>query len=400
MRGKGHPGMVVMVTSNSAAEYSYRRQRERENIVFLTGPADISYRRGGPVSAHGIHPRLTRLRSLTAATLCIAGFLFAGLGTHRVWAGDEIPDRALPAFETPEWFSLRTGLGWGSQTLGFDISKADLSESNLSVSPNTPLHWVVGAGWRRLGIVGRIKLPATIGNPEEQGTTEYSNIQIQYFGDRVAVDLALQQHEGMYISNADSFREEIPDPILPDLTLTTVGLTAMWVTNENHSLATAYKLNALPSRSTVSGVLMGSAGFVGIEAPGGPARKIPAAAGSVWDDNVYIFTRTITAGGGIAANLVYRRFFFAPLVTLGLGVQHGDYLIGSIQADTDSLVPMIAVRFSTGYNGPTWFWAMVGSLDLRHLQTPYLTATQGSQLIEILVGRRFTGRRWRGTQGA
>ncbi|HKK48153.1 MAG TPA: DUF4421 family protein [Alkalispirochaeta sp.] len=274
-----------------------------------------------------------------------------------------------------------------------------MSESNLSVSPNTPLHWVAGVGWRRLGIVGRIKLPSTIGDPKERGTTQYSNLQIQYFGDRIALDIALQQHEGMYISNADSFREELPDPILPDFVLTTVGLTALWATNESHSLAAAYKLNALPSRSTVSGVLMGSGSFVGIEAPGGPARNIPAAEGSVWDDNVYIVTRTISVGGGIAANLVYRSFFFAPLLSIGLGVQHGDFVIGTIEADSDSVAPMLSVRLSTGYNGPKWFWALVGSFDLRHVQTPYLTATQGSQLIELLIGLRFS-RWWSATRDA
>lgn len=326
------------------------------------------------------------------------GLLLLGIGGETAGASDREAQRSERSIVAPEWISVRTGLGWGSQSLGFELSEADLSVPDLQISPNTPLHWVVGVGYRRLGIVGRLKLPSTIGDPEDRGVTDYSNLQIQYFGDRIAVDIVLQQHHGMYISNAASFEEEITDPVLPNLDLTTAGVSAMWVTNRSHSLAAAYTLNALPTRSTASAILIGGASVVGIESPGGPARNIPAAAGSVWDDDVYVFTRTITAGVGAAANIVYRRFFVAPLLGLGLGVQYSDFLVGSIRDDVTSLAPTIVARMSAGYNGRKWFWAILGSFDFRNVQTPYLSATQGSQRIEVVLGRRFSGRRWQGTR--
>ena len=299
----------------------------------------------------------------------------------------------------PTGLTLRTGFGIGNQTLGFDIGESNLSSDNLNVNPNIPLHWIIGVEWRRIGLAVRIKLPATIANLETRGSTEFTNIQLQFFGDRNAIELNAQQHTGMYIANADRFDEEITDTRLPDLRLTTFGASYYRAINPIHSLAASYKLNAWSERSTGSAIVLGSYSLVGIEAPGGPARTIPAAEDTIWSNDVFILSNTISVGGGYAALLTWRNLFIAPLAALSLGAQWAEYWIGSETDDGFSIVPNIHIRLSAGINGPRWISAIMASIDFRNVQTPYLNATQGSNLVEIVVGRRFDLEHWRGTRG-
>ena len=309
-----------------------------------------------------------------------------------------LPAEEEQAIEIPPGVTVRTGFGVGAQNLGFDVAESGLSADDLSLTPNVPLHWIIGAAWKRVGLSLRIKLPATVADLETRGRTEFTNLQLQFFGDRNAVEVNAQQHTGMYIENEDDFDEEITDTRLDDLRLTTLSLAYFRALNPRHSLAAAYKLNAWNARSTGSTILLGSYSLIGIEVPGGPARSIPAAEGTIWSGDVVIFTQTATVGIGYGANLTWNNVFFAPLLAIGFGGQWGEYGIGPESGRSSSLAPSIYLRASAGINGPRWIAAIVGSFDRRSVQTPYLTAVQGSSLLEFVVGRRFPMRRWRGTR--
>lgn len=303
------------------------------------------------------------------------------------------------AIEAPSGLTVRTGFGIGSQSLGFNIKESDLSADSLEVSPNVPLHWIIGAEWRRFGLTARVKLPATVADLESRGSTEFTNLQMQFFGDHNAVEVNAQQHTGMYIANADEFDEQITDTRLDDLKLTTLSFGYYRALNRSHSLAAAYKLNAWNERSTGSMIVLGSYSLIGIEAPGGPARSIPEAEDTIWSGDVFVLSQTISAGAGYAALLTWNNLFFAPLFAVALGNQWARYWIDQESDRGFSIAPSIFLRVSAGINGPRWIVAIIGSIDARNVQTPYLSATQGSQLVEIVVGRRFGLDRWRGSRG-
>jgi hypothetical protein len=309
-------------------------------------------------------------------------------------------DRAEnPVIEAPRALTIRSGFGIGSQSVSFDIREADLSNDELQLNPNVPLHWIIGAEWRRIGLSARIKLPTTVADLETRGKTEFTNFQFHFFGDRNAFEFNLQQHTGMYISNANEFDEEITDTRLPDFRLTRLGASYFRTLNPRHSLAAAYKLNAWNERSTGSTILLASYDLVGIESPRGPAQNIPAAEDSVWSGNVAIVSNTISVGAGYAALLTYRNAFVAPLGAIALGAQQSEFWIGSGHDTERAVEPSIFARLSAGVNGPRWIAAMILSVDVRVVQTRYLSATQGSQLLEFVIGRRFELSRWRGTRG-
>ncbi len=322
--------------------------------------------------------------------------------THAIvilfFLGTAILSAEEAAIVIPQGITVRTGFGIGSQSLGFDISEADLSANSIELSPNVPLHWIIGAEWRRVGLAARVKMPATVADFETRGQTEFTNLQLQFFGDRNAVEINAQQHTGMYISNASDFDEEITDERIGDLRLTTLGLSFYRALNPRHSLAAAYKLNAWNERTTGSVIVLASYSLIGIEAPGGPAKTIPDADDTIWSDNLFILTQTLSAGAGYTALITWRDFFVSPLLAIALGSQWAEYAVGPEEDSGSSIAPSVHARLSAGFNGPRWIVALVGSIDLRSVQTPYLTASQGSQLIEIVVGRRFDLKRWRGTQ--
>lgn len=304
-----------------------------------------------------------------------------------------------PVIKTPTGLTIRSGFGIGAQSLGFDLEGSALSSDDLELSPNVPLHWIIGAEWHRFGVSARIKLPATIADLETRGRTEFTNLQLQFFGDRNALEINAQQHTGMYIQNSDDFDEEITDTRLEDMRLTNLSLNFIHALNRRHSLAAAYKLNAWSERSTGSVILLGSYSLIGVEVPGGPARSIPAAEETVWSTDVFILTQTISAGAGYGAYLTRNELFFAPLLAIAFGGQWHEYWIGGDNDQGTAMAPSAYLRASAGINGPRWILAIVGSFDTRSIQTPYLSAAQGSSLLEIVVGRRLGLDHWRGTRG-
>ncbi len=199
----------------------------------------------------------------------------------------------------------------------------------------------------------------------------------------------------MYITNADSFVEDVTSIKLPDMTLRTIGFNVLYATDENFSLAAAYKLNARQQRSEISWILMAAGSQVIVDVPGGPARSIPAAAGSVWQEDVSVQAHSGIVGGGVGGSLRIGSFFVAPLLTFGLGAQNLEYASGGETDDTWRVAPQLSARASVGYNGPGFFVAFIASVDSRNIDSSVMNATQTTGLFELIVGRRFDLGMWK-----
>ncbi len=298
--------------------------------------------------------------------------------------------------------AVRFGFGTGFQNLSFPIEGYDIGAKEIGADPNVPVHLALGISWKSVGFGAKVDLPGSLGETEEKGSTEYTNYQLQFYGRRYAVDLAFQQHWGMYINNTGEIDVPIDDPLLPNLVVQTIGATFLWSGNQEIDLKTAFKFDKAPKRSRFGLVWMLAGSRVSIAAGDGPGSGIPALAGSLWSEAMYIQTHSLVAGPGITAMITHSSFFFSPLATLGLGAQRSDFAVtavsGSDEGSQWSVAPQLSLRLSAGYNAPNWYLVALVSADARNIQTPYLEANQGSILIELLFGRRYTMRRWRGTR--
>lgn len=301
--------------------------------------------------------------------------------------GEEVGEGGgIERFTNP---SVRTGLGFGIQNVSFNVDDAGLSNNQVNVSPNTPIHLLLGAEWRNLGLAFRFKLPLSDREVEERGRTQFVNFQFQYFGDQLAVDLVYQLHSGMYVENSSSFEEEFTTIKLPDFALQTIAANVLWVRNPAYSLSAAYKLNARLPRSMASMVWLGGVSGIWLQGPGGPARGMPEAAGTEAQDDVYFIARTVTAGAGGTGTLQLGNWFIAPLAGLALGPQLVDYAAVGEAGSRWALAPQLFARLSLGYNGDRFFAAFVGSADWRNVQVPEMDSTQGSYLMEVVFGGRW-----------
>lgn len=328
--------------------------------------------------------------------------LLAALTTHQLHPED------VPSPEEPPVppLGLRFGFGAGLQNIRFPLdsgaSPADtgtLGSDELVLSPNTPLYMVLGVSWRSLGVGLRLNLPDTVPLQESRGETQFTNLQLQLYGQRYAADLLYQNHRGMYIENAGAFAVPIPEIRVPDMELETVGVTFLWSRNPRVNLATAYKLDSVPTRSRAGILWLASLNRITLDAATGPGGTVPALDGSVWGSSMKLETYSAVAGVGATTMLTYASVFFSPLVALGLGAQRTDY---SVLGDSNrewAVVPQLSVRASAGYNAPGWYLALLFSADLRNVQTPFLQAVQGSTRIDLVFGRRYTMKRWQGTRG-
>lgn len=289
---------------------------------------------------------------------------------------------------------LRFGLGTGLQNVSFALDEPGIRTGNLTATPNTPLYLALGTSWRSIGIGLRLNLPGTLEESEARGTTDFTNVQLQLYGRRYAADLVFQRHEGMYIENGSDFDVPITDIRIPDLSVRTLGASLFWSRNPNVNLATAYKFDTPPQRSRIGLVWMAAVSNIVIDAPSGPASGIPALAGTIWSESMQIQTHSAIAGAGFTTILTGASLFFAPLVTVGLGAQRSEYSVANDDGVQWSIVPQLSGRLSLGYNNPNWYLVGLITVDARNMQTPFLEATQGSVLIELLFGRRIGRPEW------
>ncbi|MCG8480583.1 MAG: DUF4421 domain-containing protein [Spirochaetales bacterium] len=285
---------------------------------------------------------------------------------------------------------IRFGLGTGLQNVNFSLDEEGLGTGNLTATPNTPLHLILGVSWRSIAVGARLNLPGSIEESESRGETDFTNVQLQFYGPRYALDISYQEHEGMYIDNSSDFDVAIDDTRIPDLSAQTIAAAFFWSRNPRVNLATAYKLDTIPERSRIGLIWMGSVSRITISAPSGPGRGIPALDGTKWSESMDIRTHTAIGGFGFTTMLTRSSLFFAPMITIGLGLQLSDFDVADGGGTEWSIVPQLSGRLSVGYNNRTWYLAGLANIDARNVQTPFLEATQGSVLIEIVFGRRYT----------
>ncbi|MFP4425914.1 MAG: DUF4421 family protein [Spirochaetaceae bacterium] len=297
-----------------------------------------------------------------------------------------LAEERILRFENP---TGRAGLGFSFQNVAFDVADAGLSHDEIIVSPNSPIHFLFGAEWQNIGLTARFKVPLSDTEVEERGRTQFVDFQFQYHRDQLEVDLIYQLHQGMYVENTESFTEPFSSSKLPDFLLQTVAANFFYAANPNYSLAAAYRLNARHRRSGASLVWLGGLSGIWMEAPEGPARGMAAAEGTEAHEDVYFVARSVNGGAGGTATVQFGPWFFSPLFGIAVGPQLIDYAVVGDSGRRWTLAPLIFGRLSFGYNADEFFAAFVGSADWRGVQVPRISATQGTYLIELVVGKRF-----------
>lgn len=301
-----------------------------------------------------------------------------------------------PAYHTSRGLTVIGGGGVRLQSVAFQIAELGLDQRVLETAPNTPVHALMGAYWRRMGLSVRLSIPGTAGNEEERGTTTFRHVQAQLTGHAYQMELFYKQHTGMYIANADRFDPPIDPITLSDMRVENFGYNMFLATDRALSLAAAYQFAARQVRSTWSLVLMNSAYRVQLTVPGGPARNVqpdPDAPDNrrleTWQQDTYIRATGFVAGGGVAGNMTSGRWYVSPLLTVGAGLQYVSYALGSSADERFALAPHVSGRMSVGYNGPTWFMAIVGAFDARAIETGVTASAHISSRAELVFGRRF-----------
>lgn len=294
--------------------------------------------------------------------------------------------------------TIRSGLGTGSQGIDFLLPDSTIGTDTLRVNPNTPLYVVAAAAWRSIGAAVSFTLPGSLEAIDERGVSDFTNIQLQIYQQRLAVDLAFQRHAGMYLANADEIDVAVASQQLPDMELLTLGATVLWTRNRRLNLTAAYRLNQLPAGSGIGLVWMGAVSRVRLDAPGGPGLGVPALDTSIWSEDMRLESSSAIVGPGLGALVTLGPFFVAPLASLGLGAQLTRYEAATESGEEWNIVPQLSVRFSAGYNAPRWFWGLILVGDARNVQTPYLEATQISWRLDLMIGRRYRMQRWKGTR--
>jgi hypothetical protein len=305
----------------------------------------------------------------------------------------------VPSQEGLPPLTVRGGIGAAQQGIEFPVPDTETGTDTLRISPNTPVFLLLGAAWRSLGATVAVNIPGSIDAIDERGVSDYTNLQLQFYRRRLAVDLGYQRHLGLYLANADEIVPSPRESRLSDMRLETIGTTVLWTSNPILNLTALYRLNELPEDSVLALVWMAAVSRVAVDAPTGPGAAVPGLDGSVWSEGMSIRSVSAVAGPGVAGAVAVRSFFIAPLASLGLGLQRSRYTASTGSGVEWNIVPQVSIRLSAGHNAPGWFAALVIVADARNVQTPFLEATQTSSRVELVFGRRYRMQRWQGTRG-
>jgi len=267
-------------------------------------------------------------------------------------------------------------------------------DGTISLQPNGTGSLGLGFNYKRLGFGFSVGLPASKESIEQKGETGRFDLQLSYFGKRLAADGFLQQYKGYYMANPSDFIPwDNPNyPVARDLWVFSFGGSVHYIFNSDKlSIKAAYLRNQIQKESAGSFALgvflyqdrVGSErGFVPPELPVLLQQSV----------NLKEFDAiTVGVSAGYIYTFVLRGNFFVNLTMFpGIGYRRFDLkTLDDHHRIINTLGVQLIGRSAVGYEFRHFYMGLTMSVILRNFSYSVSEVNLGTGLVSLTFGKRF-----------
>lgn len=269
------------------------------------------------------------------------------------------------------------------------------SKFNLTFKPNDVFNQGIKIQhkWFGLGIgFSPKKLQA-----DKKGTTDELDLHLYVYSKRQYLDAYFISYKGFYLENFmrnDSLKKYYTSfPLMPDLSITTTGLTYLHLFNhKKFSLRASFTQNEIQRKSAGSFVLGSSLNYMRMENSGNIIPKELRAVALADQQFVKVAFYDISILPGYAHTFVYKRFYLTLVPMLGVALQYQNFSTVDKRNPTRISNGFRSLsKVSIGYNSDRFFCALTGTNDTyNYMLVPEVRLRTQISEARVIIGYRFT----------
>ena len=267
-------------------------------------------------------------------------------------------------------------------------------EGTISLQPNGTGSIGLGFNYKWLGFGFSVGFPASKQSIEEKGETGRFDMQLSYFGKRLAADGFIQQYKGYYMANPSDF---IPwdNPNYPTarvLWVFSYGGSVHYIFNSNKlSVKAAYLRNQIQKKSAGS---FAAGLFLYKDRVGSEQGFVPPELPTLLQQSVDLKefdAFTIGVSGGYIYTFVLRSNFFLNLSLFpGMGYRRFDLkTLDDTHRSINTLGVQLIARSAVGYEFKHFYMGLTMSVILRNFSYNVSEVNLGTGQVRLTFGKRF-----------
>ena len=276
----------------------------------------------------------------------------------------------------------------------FNSLELKVPEGTISLQPNGTGSIGLGFNYKWLGFGFSVGLPASKNSIEQKGETGRFDLQLSYFGKRLAADGFIQQYKGYYMANPSDFIPwDNPNyPTARDLWVFSYGGGVHYIFNSDKlSIKAAYLRNQIQKKNAGSfavGLFMykdrigSEQGFVPPELPILLRQSVDL-------KEFDAFTMGVSAG--YLYTFVLRGNFYLNLSMFpGLGYRRLDLItLDDHHRTINALGVQLIARSAVGYEFKQFYMGIDMSVILRNFSYNASEVNLGTGQVRLTFGKRF-----------
>jgi hypothetical protein len=264
----------------------------------------------------------------------------------------------------------------------------------ISMQPNGTGSIGLGFNYKWFGFGFSVGLPASKESIEQKGETGRFDMQLSYFGERLAADGFIQQYKGYYMANPSDFIPwDNPNyPVARDLWVFSYGGSVHYIFNADKlSIKAAYLRNQIQKKSAGS-FAMGL--FLYKDKVGSEQGFVPPELPSLLKQSVDLKefdAITIGVSAGYIYTLVLRGNFFLNLSMFpGIGYRRFDLkTMDDYHRTIRTLGVQLIARSALGYEFKHFYMGLDMSVILRNFSYNISEVNLGTGQVRLTFGKRF-----------
>lgn len=264
----------------------------------------------------------------------------------------------------------------------------------ISMQPNGKGSVGIGFNYKSIGFGFSVGLPATDESNVKYGQTRRFDLQMSYYGEKLAADGYFQEYEGYYLANPTSITNwKNPNyPQSADLRVASLGGTIHYIFNsEKYSYKAAYLRNQIQKKSAGSFIagLFAFLDEVSSDFDLLPDSLVESVRQTV-DIKAFNSASFGVTGGYMYTFVIKRNFFINVGLAPGIGYRKSfvETRDGS-EKFVNALGILVQTRIALGYEFRTLFLGATYSSILRNFNHENAEVNLGTGQIRFIIGKRF-----------
>ena len=315
-------------------------------------------------------------------------------------------------FQTIEGQTVYTGIDYSPDSISYFIDKSDLLSiriyplakynslkikgdfETMRMQPNGSGSLGFGFNYKRLGLGISVGFPTSAKDNEKFGKSKRFDMQMSYYGKKLAIDGFFQNFEGYYLDNPNSITtwNEENYPQNGDLRVSSLGGTFHYIFNsDKYSYKAAYLRNQIQKMSAGSFIAGLFAFFDEVISDNGLVpESLPASIRESADIKNFS-TKSVGITGGYTYTFVLKGNFF---INLGFapGIGYRNFSVESLDGSmrhTNKFGFQVQSRIAMGYEFNRIYLGATSSTIVRNFHQDYATVNFGTGQIRFIIGARF-----------